>query len=402
MWRRSPANPAGSLPRRRPSLDFSVTGLIYVSMMLFLGLAAINSQANLLFAVFGLMIGILIVSGFVSRWVLKRLEVRRHLPESLSVGTPATVQYEFTNNKRYWPSFSVTISELSGAEAFTKQPQAYLLHVAAGMTASVPTLLVPRRRGVYHFDRFQLHTSFPFGFIKRAIDRRLADGIVIHPAVAEVDAKLLSLCLSAEQSGARMKPRRGGTDEFYGIKEYRQGENPRWIYWKRSAKTGTLVSKEMTQVAPPRLMLLLDTYIDRDGRTLDNHADLERTISMAASLITRTIDQGLAVGLYTWSGDWLTVLPSRGKQHARELLSLLAKVVLNTTHPRADLVANAHKLLRSGTTAVLLTPSASEAGVDPSRPNWLTLSAKNPQSLAWFRFPGTIDFTQCIPHDQQP
>ena len=54
-----------------------------------------------------------------------------------------------------------------------------------------------------------------------------------------------------------MKPRRGGSDEFYGVKEFRTGENPRWIYWRRSARTGTLVSKEMSQVAPPRLLVLV-------------------------------------------------------------------------------------------------------------------------------------------------
>ena len=36
-------------------------------MMMFMGLAAMNSQANLLFGVFGLMIGILLVSGVISR-----------------------------------------------------------------------------------------------------------------------------------------------------------------------------------------------------------------------------------------------------------------------------------------------------------------------------------------------
>ena len=58
--------------RRRPSLDFSVTGVVYISMMLFMGLAAINSQANLLFGVFGLMIGVLLVSGIISFVVLSR------------------------------------------------------------------------------------------------------------------------------------------------------------------------------------------------------------------------------------------------------------------------------------------------------------------------------------------
>src|SRR5207248_5372656 len=97
--------------RHRPSLDFSLTGLIYISMMLFMGLAAINSQANLLFGVFGLMIGVLLVSGVISRFVLRGLAMKRILPEHAIVGQPMTVAYEFTNAKRYWPSLSVTVAE---------------------------------------------------------------------------------------------------------------------------------------------------------------------------------------------------------------------------------------------------------------------------------------------------
>jgi hypothetical protein len=51
-------NPAtATVMHRKPSLDFSITGLVYCSMMMFMGLAAMNSQASLLFGVFGLMIG---------------------------------------------------------------------------------------------------------------------------------------------------------------------------------------------------------------------------------------------------------------------------------------------------------------------------------------------------------
>ena len=91
---------------------------------------------------------------------------------------------------------------------------------------------------------------------------------------------------SAELAGARMKPRRGGTDEFYGVKEFRSGENPRWIHWRRSARTGSLVTKEMTRVAPPRLLILVDTFLAQ--RTSDEHAVVERTIALAGSLVTRT------------------------------------------------------------------------------------------------------------------
>src|SRR4051812_49602598 len=87
-------------PKRKPSLDFSLTGLVYCSMMMFMGLAAINSQANLLFGVFGLMIGVLVISGFISRIVLRRLRITRTIPESMIVGELATIVYEFANNKR--------------------------------------------------------------------------------------------------------------------------------------------------------------------------------------------------------------------------------------------------------------------------------------------------------------
>ncbi len=86
--------------RRRPGVDFSLTGLIYCAMMLFMGLAAITSQANLLFAVFGLMIGILLISAMICRLVLMRLHVERVIPESTCVGQPATIRYDFLNAKQ--------------------------------------------------------------------------------------------------------------------------------------------------------------------------------------------------------------------------------------------------------------------------------------------------------------
>src|SRR5712691_11564080 len=154
---------------KKPSRDFSLTGLVYCSMMMFMGLAAMNSQANLLFGVFGLMIGTLVVSIIISRLVLRRLDLHRVLPELAVVGQPTTVSYEFTNAKRYWPSLSVSIAELDGTEAFTHQLQSYLLHAAAGTTAVVPAQAVPKRRGLHQMERYQIATSFPFGFIKRAV-----------------------------------------------------------------------------------------------------------------------------------------------------------------------------------------------------------------------------------------
>lgn len=397
--RRSNVRRPSAPPSAKPSFDFSFTGFLYVAMMLFMVIAALNAQANLLFAVFGLMAGVLLVSTYISRAVVRKLELRRLLPEYMVVGCPATIQYEFENRKRFWPSLSVTCSEITGIDAFTKQPQAYLLHAAAGTRAAIPTQVVPTRRGLLCLDHYQLLTSFPFGFIRRAANRNLKDAILVYPPLAEVDKKLLALCLSAERSGASMRPRRGGTDEFYGVKEYRQGENPRWIYWRRSARTGVLVSKEMTQVAPPRLLVLVDTHLPEPS--LAAQAAVERVIAMAASLVSQGLDDGLAVGLYAWSGDWTMVSASRGKRHRRELLSVLARLPQNTAGRVQDLVDTSHRYIRPGTTAVLLTPrSLEENPADESRGHWLILPADSERTRSFFRFEPDVNFEQCMPAEQ--
>lgn len=387
--------------RRKPSLDFSMTGVVYCAMMLFMGLAAVNTQANLLFGVFGLMVGILLVSGVISRLVLRRLRIRRVLPDHGVVGRPMPLTYEFRNDKRFWPSLSVCIAELDGVEGFTKQPQFYLLHAAAGMTANVPAEMLPKRRGLHELDRYQLSTSFPFGFIKRAVARRDKDTVLILPAIGQVSRRVLAMCKSAENTGSSMRPRAGGMDEFYGVKEHRRGDNPRLIYWKRSARTGVLVAREMTQVAPPRLLLAVDTFAH--DRSPEEHARIERCIAMAGSLAAFALDEGMSVGLYAWSGGWRGMNPDRGKRHRDEMLSVLARLPLNTDHGISELLERIGSFVKSGTTPVLFTPRDVQLGLgDRARGAMVIVSASSPQADSWFQFDPDVDFANSMPADQRP
>jgi uncharacterized protein (DUF58 family) len=386
--------------RRRPSRDFSITGLIYCTMMLFMGLAAINTQASLLFGVFGLMIGILIVSGQISRLVLRKVRISRDLPEAGVVGEPLNVTYHFYNQKRFWPTFSVCLAELDGVEGFVRQPQSYLLHAAAGAEASVPVELLPKRRGIHALNRFQISTSFPFGFIKRATERSHPDTLVVYPAVAKVDARVLATCQPAEKTGPTMRPKRGGADELYGLKEYRRGENPRLIYWRRSARTGVLISKEMTEVAPPRLLLLVDTHITH--RTRAEHIAVEQTIAIAGSLASHALEQGLSVGVLGWNQGWNGIAPTRGKRHRRDVMTLLARLPLNQEKDAQALLDNCDELMEQGTTIVLVTAKGLELGLnDKARGAMVVISTTNPATRNWFKFSPDVRFDRCCPPDQE-
>ena len=385
--------------RRRPSSDFSLAGLLYCALLMFMGLAAYNTQANLIFAMFGLMIGIMIVSWVVGRVVVRGLDVRRVMPPSLVVGVPTTLYFAITNRKRYWPSMSVTVTELDGALGFAQSPQAYLLHAAPGKTASIPCELLPQRRGVYELDHYQLSTTFPFGFIKRSLRARQRERVAIFPPVADIERRLLALCQAADQAGQSARARAGGTDEFYGVRQYRHGDNPRWIHWRRSAQTGTLVMREMTRVAPPRLILVVDTFLE--NRSLEAHAAVERAIAMAGSVASAALDDGLAVGICAFADQPVTIEPGRGKQQCDDLLGLLARLPLNQSRRSDELMNVAHQMARPSATIVLTTPSDWRGEpLAEARGSQLVLSARRQESLAWFHFSQNIDFESCVPADQ--
>jgi uncharacterized protein (DUF58 family) len=394
----SPLLPGVTPVRRRPPLDLSVTGVVYGTMMAFMGLAAANSQANLLFGVFGLMIGIGLISYGINRLVLRKIAVERVLPEHAVVGRHCVFTYQIRNNKRFWPSFSVTVAELDAVDAFTRQPQAYLLHAAARMTAVVPCEVVPRRRGLHLFEQYQVSTSFPFGFIKRAETRRQRETLLVYPALAEVHPRVLAMARSAEDTGAQMRPRRGGNDEFYGLKEHRAGESTRWIYWRRSARTGTLVSKEMTHVAPPKLMILLDTFMQADDPATVEVIEL--AIAMAASLASVALDAGLPVGMATWSDQPVQIAPNRGKRHCRDLLTLLARLPVNREQDVSQLLQATAEYRRAGTTTFLITPRDVPLTLgEHARGGTIVLSPISEQARSLFKFDPMIDFSRSAPEE---
>jgi uncharacterized protein (DUF58 family) len=397
----SNANRPSTPVNRRPRFDFSFTGLIYSAMMMFMGLAAVNLQASLLFGVFGLMIGILIASERMSKVVLRKLDVRRLLPDQATVGRPALIHYSIVNTKRIWASLSVTIAEIDGVESFRRQPHAYLLHVAPRNSAAISCEVTPKRRGMTTLDRYQLLTSFPFGFIKRGLVRRQRDTMLVFPPIGRVDKMLLSQFRSAETSGNSLRPMLQGNDEFYGLRDYRAGESPRMIYWKRTAKTGKLVSREMTRASPPRIVVVVDTF--NPEASADRAAEIELSIAQAASLIEASIEAGLAVGLTVRAEQWEIIAPNRGKRHKRELLTLLAKLPAGTRQHIDDAhtaLAQAASVANALTTLVLMTGGVDSRIASGSRRGaGMMIGCRSSEAAHWFEFDPSIDFATAGPFE---
>src|SRR5262249_56793295 len=117
------------------------------------------------------------------------------------------------------------------------------------------------RRGRIDFNRIVLATRFPFGLITKFASVFIPQATIVYPALGTVRERRWRVrhWTEAALDGRPMSHR--GEDEFYGLREYRPGDNPRRIHWRRSARHGTLLVRETAPLGTNPSWCILSTRV---------------------------------------------------------------------------------------------------------------------------------------------
>ena len=136
--------------------------------------------------------------------------------------------------------------------------------------------------------------------------------MLVYPAVAPIgDAERREL----EGAGAAAARRRGRGAEVYNLRDYRQGDDPRLIHWRSSAKSGGLIVREREADSARDTRIVLQGAGERDA------ARLERGLARAASLAVHLLRAGASVELF---GRGVHVPRGAGPAQRTRVLTALA------------------------------------------------------------------------------
>lgn len=303
-------------------------------------------------------------------WVLGRRRIvvvanRSRLPTRVQQGQIVEVELELTAKRR----LSTLILE-------------EVLHPQLGRSVHIPIPAIPpgrkirhvytfapRLRGVYEVGPLMAIWSDPFGVTKRRVTLTEPARIIVHPSTERVHDRVVTR--EWEDPPIRppySKPWPTGF-EFYGMRDYVPGDDPRRIIWRASARnidpatgmswsgstTGYLI-RESEQGITDRIRLLLNTDIRRHSPGEPSET-FETSVRAAASLGVRHLRDGFAVTLDTNAGRLANAL--RGQRSQIRLLDELAKVQLE----QIPLWGSLERLMtesRTNVHNVLLTPHLDE------------------------------------------
>ncbi|HWF59852.1 MAG TPA: DUF58 domain-containing protein [Nitrospira sp.] len=297
---------------RHRSTNVTSEGLQFLFFTLAIGIAAINTGNNLFYLLLAMMLSLILTSGIVAEYCLRRLEFHRHLPDHLIVNEPNTVTLVVKNRKSRLPSFSLKMFDVSDGRELDRGLE--IRQLLPGASRMMPYPLVALRRGRLQLDGVCIGTEFPFGLFKKQTFYPLEETVIVCPEIKPIDERLLRGLLNAgsEQSIHR----RGYSNDLYNLRLYQAGDDSRKIHWPTTARTSQLTLRETEAEDQRRAIVYLPTVAP-----VSHDALFEQAVSLTASIILHLAQRGYMLQLLVGSSRSSF---GQGDLHRLELLRMLA------------------------------------------------------------------------------
>ena len=289
---------------------------------------------------------------WLSRPMLRGLEVQRRAPGRLTMGDSSKVTLTVTNTTaRPRPAFWVEDTLPPGLAA--EDPAHLVLDLGPGETRPITYGLRALRRGVYQLGPARLLTTDILGLHDFELGApELSEAVVYPRTVAIPDLWPQG---PAERSTPRRTLRRPGGLDPRGSREYVPGDDLRQIHWKASAHRGKLTVVEREQSQGLRATAVLDltagTHLGRGNET-----SLEYGVTLAASLLLQALAAGGTVGLIAVGDRDYSVPADSAPGQQRRLLEALARCQEGEQQGLGEVLGARLMALPRGSAVAVITP----------------------------------------------
>ncbi|AFZ26077.1 hypothetical protein Cylst_3966 [Cylindrospermum stagnale PCC 7417] len=270
-------------------------------------------------------LGLMIVDGLRVR--RNRVEISRELPPRLSIGRDNPVVLKVKSGKAnaiiqirdFYPTgFSISAPEICAT-------------IPANSTQELTYTVNPTQRGEFPWGNIQVRQLGLWGLawddwlVRQSLD------VKVYPDL--VGLRSLTIRLTIQSSGSIRKLRQMGIGtEFAELRNYRTGDDLRFIDWKATARrVGTYRNASpLVRVLEPEQEQTLMILLDRGRLMTATVQGLQRFdwgLNTALSLALAGLHRGDRVGVGVFDRQMHTwVPPERGQHHLNQLIDRLTPI----------------------------------------------------------------------------
>jgi len=269
-------------------------------------------------------------------WVydLRRLPAPRQLQTSRVWTAPLVLARLCSVNIELWSPNEIRVAVVDETPASVRdEPPALAVTLRAGEAGTRQYEIRPAERGDIGFGSLFLRYRTSFGFAERWAVAGLAQTVLVLPDLIEAKDQALYLIRSKQiEMEKRRRKQRGLGREFESLRDYRQGDDIRDVYWPATARRHQLTTRAFEAERSQVVWIVVDAGRLLRARILDPArpvplAKLDYAVNAALSLGQVASQTGDRIGLIAYGRSiQQSVASGRGPMQIRSFVDSLAQV----------------------------------------------------------------------------
>ncbi len=320
------------------------------------------------------------------RRIAPRVAVGRFItPIQVHDGDRAIVELALSSSRRLWRVSVADDVEGLGSATFVAD------HVDEDepMTARYEVLCRPR--GIYKVGPARIVVRDALAFAEAGGTAGKVDRLVVYPGVEDLHGLPVVRGQDPNVNTSQANFSQTGGEDFFTLREYRQGDDLRRVHWPSSAKRDMLMIRQLEMPWQSRATVLLDIR----SEIYPDQEIFELAVRGAASAITHLFGEGFSPTLST------VTTPAQIVSSAESYTMAMESLATVQPQPHIDIEAVVAKVRRSGLAGgalVLVTgvPDKSDVAIfrllgrDYLKTVVMAVTDANNETVATFRQAGAV------------
>ncbi len=273
----------------------------------------------------------------VALWIFQpRAALKARYAERVALGQTFSVDVEVTTQRALGRA-RIVAYRLPPWFEVEPESGALLPLLQAGETTRVALQLKCTRRGVWVLRGWSLESDAPFGLMQASQDFLHDTTLIVFPAFVPLRHLELPTGRSHHAGGVALANMRGESFEFWGNREWREGDNLRDIDWRATARLrrplDRPVVREYREEWLLRVGVILDTCayypIDKIQKTKLNETSngaFESAVSLAAAVGDYLAREDYVVDIFAAGDELHHLADGHSAAYLDQILDVLARV----------------------------------------------------------------------------
>jgi uncharacterized protein (DUF58 family) len=282
-----------------------------------------------------LAVALVALADLLSLWRASRLRIERRVGDVCSLGEHQDVEL-VVENLASAPRRLTLRDDVP--DEFTAEPAIFEITVPGGRQAVLAYRFVPKRRGSYVLERVDALVASRLRLWRLQTKWPVRTEVRVYPDIHQVGRfTMLARRDRLSTIGVRRSRRLGTDNEFERLRDYIEGDDPRHIDWRATARRRKLTCRAYQLNQSQRIMFLIDCGRLMAGDTGLGLSPLDHAFNAMLLLAHVALIRGDQVGLLAFSDRVRAyVAPGGGPRRIRRLVHSIHNVFPELVESRYD------------------------------------------------------------------